>query len=73
MKNGKLNLKEWEIVKDNLRKAHGSCKDIKTVGWDIGLTNKTWPIIEGNFGFGITIHQSNLKGAKNPISDMIII
>ncbi len=70
-KNKEITPSKWKETIKMIKNAHQLCKDVCTVGWDIGLSQNQWVIIEGNIGYGITIHQLNLNKVESPIWKII--
>ncbi len=52
-------LPNWQEIKTVAEKAHLHCQDVTTVGWDLALTDKGIILLEGNFNWGVEVHQIN--------------
>lgn len=52
----------WERVLDVCRRAAASLSDVRTVGWDVALTDDGPVIIEGNPVWGLPVVQIHTKG-----------
>ena len=59
-------LPHWEQIKHIAELAHRHCLDVKTVGWDLALTDQGVKILEGNFNWGVEAHQIDEMGLVQP-------
>lgn len=47
----------WSLAIKIAQKAHTEFPNIKTIGWDIAVTNNGIYLLEGNFNWGVANHQ----------------
>ena len=52
-------LPEWSTVISTAQQAHTLFPNIKTIGWDLAITDKGVILIEGNFNWGVAVHQTD--------------
>lgn len=57
-----LYVPEWDKILDLCRRAASSLSDLRTVGWDVALTENGPMIIEGNPVWGLPVVQIHTKG-----------
>jgi len=63
---------KWELVVRTVENAHKICQSIYSIGWDLGFTEKGILLIEGNIGWGTSIHQLNAELQKNKILHSLV-
>ncbi|WNO09102.1 sugar-transfer associated ATP-grasp domain-containing protein [Teredinibacter sp. KSP-S5-2] len=52
-------LPDWESIKAFTKAAHNICPDVRTVGWDLAISDQGIVLLEGNFNWGVEVHQLN--------------
>ncbi len=57
----------WEQAVKTAQKAHLLFPNIKTIGWDLAITDQGIVLIEGNFNWGVAVHQ---QGGQ-PLAELI--
>jgi len=54
---GKTTIPFWSEVVDICLKAHLVCPDLPGIGWDVAITSSGVKLLEGNFNWGVDVHQ----------------
>lgn len=57
--NNVIKIEGWNMVVDAVTKAHTSCMDITTIGWDVAVTDTGPILLEGNYNWGVMVHQKH--------------
>jgi len=60
----------WSQLCKYIFKAHDVCPNIRTIGWDIAITDEGPVLIEGNLGWGT--HSLTMNPLGTPLQDIKI-